>query len=214
LNNFSITRRRATTRTFRIDRDIDEKLRALADEEHLSVNTVASRALRRYIDWDLPSEKTFQCVTISTDFLKRLIDNIPQPTLKQIGHWMGEQSWVFSETMFHQNNLAALIASLELSYYSKLFSLDHTQDKNLHRMVLAHSLGPNWSILLDEYITAWLKTLSDSTIEEFKVEHAETHVLAYVKVKTSPQPQTTQPVPSRQEQAKIMPPLHFRPELS
>src|SRR5207244_7586597 len=65
------------TRTFRIDRDVDRKMEGLSSEGRVSMNQMANKALRRYVEWEVNAEK-FGTVTTSRQHhqkIPRLFDD-------------------------------------------------------------------------------------------------------------------------------------------
>src|SRR2546421_11041619 len=47
----------SVTRSVRIEKDADERLRHLAEQGDTSVNTLVNRALRKFVEWDAYGEK-------------------------------------------------------------------------------------------------------------------------------------------------------------
>src|SRR5947209_14472552 len=47
----------SVTRSVRIEKDADERLRHLAEQGDTSVNTLVNRALRKFVEWDARSEE-------------------------------------------------------------------------------------------------------------------------------------------------------------
>src|SRR6266571_3014843 len=61
------------TRSVRIEKDADERLRQLADQGDTSVNTLVNRALRKFVEWDAFGEK-FGFITLPSAMLIKLMD--------------------------------------------------------------------------------------------------------------------------------------------
>src|SRR5215467_15379980 len=72
------------TRTFRIDRDVDDKLGGLSTEERVSMNQIANKALRRYVEWESNAEK-FGTVTTSGSTIKKFFDYLTVEQAKEMG---------------------------------------------------------------------------------------------------------------------------------
>ncbi len=61
--------------TFRVDADVFEAVSSLAEKEKTSVNAVANRALRRYIEWEVFAEK-FGLLSITSGTITKLFDTL------------------------------------------------------------------------------------------------------------------------------------------
>src|SRR2546428_11988845 len=83
------TARHNETHTFRIDSDVSEKLAQLSESERVSMNVIANKALRRYVDWEANAEK-FGTVTTSSSTIKKFFDYLTDDHAKEMGKWWGE----------------------------------------------------------------------------------------------------------------------------
>ncbi len=68
-----MTPKGSVTRSVRIEKDADERLRKLADQSDTSVNTLVNRALRKFVEWDAYGEK-FGFVTFPGIILVKMMD--------------------------------------------------------------------------------------------------------------------------------------------
>src|SRR3989442_6755630 len=80
------------TRTFRIDRDVDRKMEGLSSEGRVSMNQMANKALRRYVEWEVNAEK-FGTVTTSASTIRKFFDYLTIKQAKEMGTcWADVQS--------------------------------------------------------------------------------------------------------------------------
>jgi len=79
----------SVTRSVRIEKDADERLRVLADQGDTSVNTLVNRALRKFVEWDAYGEK-FGFVTMPNVILVKLMEYLTEEEAREIGGWAGK----------------------------------------------------------------------------------------------------------------------------
>src|SRR5207247_7901534 len=79
----------SVTRSVRIEKDADERLRHLAEQGDTSVNTLVNRALRKFVEWDAYGEK-FGFITLPSAMLLKLMDCLTDEEARELGIWAGE----------------------------------------------------------------------------------------------------------------------------
>src|SRR6266498_5253156 len=84
-----MTPKGSVTRSVRIEKDADERLRKLADQSDTSVNTLVNRALRKFVEWDAYGEK-FGFVTVPGTMLVKLMDHLTDAQAQELGVWAGK----------------------------------------------------------------------------------------------------------------------------
>ena len=87
------------TRTFRIDRDVDRKMEGLSSEGRVSMNQMANKALRRYVEWEVNAEK-FGTVTTSASTIRKFFDYLTIEQAKEMGSWWGENLYKLERALF------------------------------------------------------------------------------------------------------------------
>jgi len=147
---------KTVTRTIRINEAYDDVLKYESERHGVSVNTLVDQVLRRYAH----SYRYFEglsAVTISGKTLERLLSNVPEEKMSELGQTLGEE---------RPKNLL-LLRGLPLDYGSVIWYLTellgdtsnwyratyHRREENdiLH---LSHGLGPGWSLFLEQYVLA------------------------------------------------------------
>src|SRR2546427_1245022 len=79
----------SVTRSVRIEKDADERLRQLAEQGDTSVNTLVNRALRKFVEWDAYGEK-FGFITLPSAMLVKLMDCLSDEEARELGGWAGK----------------------------------------------------------------------------------------------------------------------------
>src|SRR5881409_1363272 len=75
----------SVTRSVRIEKDADERLRHLAEQGDTSVNTLVNRALRKFVEWDAYGEK-FGFITLPSAMLIKLMDCLTDEEAREAVH--------------------------------------------------------------------------------------------------------------------------------
>ena len=94
----------SVTRSVRIEKDADERLRQLATQGDTSVNTLVNRALRKFVEWDAYGEK-FGFITMPAVILVKLMDCLTDEEASALGAWAGK-NFVQSEPSHTCRNFA------------------------------------------------------------------------------------------------------------
>src|SRR5205807_5206736 len=87
------------TRTFRIERDVDRKMEGLSSEGRVSMNQMANKALRRYVEWEVNAEK-FGTVRRSASTIREVYDYLTIEQAKEMGSWWGENLYKLERALF------------------------------------------------------------------------------------------------------------------
>jgi hypothetical protein len=137
---------KSITRTVRLDADIDEAIRREAANQKVTVNFLMTRALRKFIEWDLTGDK----VGITSHFsaiLARLLDDREEVQCYDLGKWSANEAFKpYTEYVFGEFSVNSCIESFRrFSLYSVGMQFDTTSDAKKHLLVLSHNLGPKWS---------------------------------------------------------------------
>jgi len=133
-------------RTFRLDQDVDEALKRISEEDGESVNVIANRTLRKFVEWDRLAQK-IGMMQISRQELVRMMDTLTVDEARALGSWVGSDT-VEPQVRYlnAEINLDTFVRLVDLlARYSGRFKFDHTVAGGKHVMVIHHSMGPKWS---------------------------------------------------------------------
>jgi len=147
-------------RTFRLDQDVDEGLKQISEEEGESVNVIANRTLRKFVEWDRPAGK-IGMMQISRQELVKLMDTLTVDEARAQGSWVGIDVVEPVVRYLHEEmNLDTFVRLVDLlARYSGRFRFDHTVAGGKHVMVIHHSMGPKWSAFYEGAGSRVLKDL-------------------------------------------------------
>jgi hypothetical protein len=148
--------RASENHSFRVDHDTIDSLRSLSEKERVSVNVLANKALRRYVEYDVLAEK-FGLITISKALLKTLFALMTEEQARELGRKSGNEAGpgfvTFWYKKFDLENTIKAIAKVT-SEYGRNFSFDSSFDGKTHVLIMRHESGRNASAYYAESIKA------------------------------------------------------------
>jgi hypothetical protein len=142
------------THTFRLDADVLQRLEELSTKTNASINSLASAALRKYVEWDFVSQPSGN-ITLSQSLLVRMMDNFSIEQARELGSWASLN--VLNDLviqLFQKKTFTTIIATLALlGKYTGAFSLEHTYNAGKHTLILLPKMGLKWSSFYEEFAT-------------------------------------------------------------
>jgi len=138
--------KQSRARTFRLEADVDDDIVRLAKEDRVSLNLLANRALRRYVEWDrAPTNRGL--VSVPSLLLVKLMAELGQQRAHELGRWAGEELFL--------PNLKSGYPTVSLERAEKLvrmlgtyggrFTFSHELEGGKHVFTMGQKLGRNWS---------------------------------------------------------------------
>jgi hypothetical protein len=147
----------SVTRTLRLDRDLDRAIAAAATKQRVSVNFLVNRCIRKYVEWDGPSQE-FGVVVIPKLLLDALAKEADAETFERYGREVA-RDYVRPAAIYLTGEFT-VASSIEVlrrgAVYggSFRFDVDEGRDSRHRVIVLRHDQGRLWSRyfagLLDE----------------------------------------------------------------
>ena len=170
--------RPSENRSFRLDHETIDKLNDISEKERVSVNVLANKALRRYVEYDVLAEK-FGLITISKALLKTLFALMTEEQARELGRKSGREAGpgfvTFWYKKFDLENTIKAIGKVT-SEYGRNFSFDSSFDGKTHVLVMRHESGKNASTYYGESVKAVFAMLG----LDCRIEENEDQVTAYV----------------------------------
>lgn len=145
-------------RTFRLPREIADKLEAQARILKVSANTVLVRALDRYLEWELPAER-FGFLSVDRDSLQLLLESVDPGKLSRIAEQAGRKNARGVALHWYGRYDAQTIAK----GFQEIFSYGRFADCRVESgaggwtVTLRHSLGRDWTTWLHHYLDGVLQ---------------------------------------------------------
>jgi hypothetical protein len=138
--------KKTSTITFRLDDDTIKRLRSESLSKQVSTNTLVNQALRRFLDWDL-HESSAGFVSLSKPVFLRIFNNLKQKDVIDIASHLGK-SEIQNIALFMRGkmDLKSFLSWFELRMTNSNVHVNHVEEDDLHRYVMKHDLGKNWSL--------------------------------------------------------------------
>jgi len=161
-----------------VDQDTIDSLRALSEKERVNVNVLANKALRRYVEYDVPAEK-FGLITVSKALVKTLFALMTEEQARELGRKSGREAGPGLVTFWYKKfDLETTIKAIGkvTSEYGRNFSFDASFDGKTHVLIMRHESGKNASAYYAELVKAVFAMLG----LDCRIEENEDQVTAYV----------------------------------
>ncbi|HVG36360.1 MAG TPA: hypothetical protein VNA10_01375 [Thermoplasmata archaeon] len=171
----------SVTRSVRIEKDADERLRQLAEQGDTSVNTLVNRALRKFVEWDAYGEK-FGFITLPSAMLVKLMDCLSDEEARELGVWAGKNLVKEYITFwFKEVTAETLLEGFPklLAKYGRAFAFEDLEEGDRRTIILKHGSGAKWSTFYEEAIrTAFREHLG----RDVKVDKSENQVVVRLRL--------------------------------
>src|SRR3989442_2277880 len=171
----------SVTRSVRIEKDADQRLRNLASQGDTSVNTLVNRALRKFVEWDAYGEK-FGFITLPSAMLVKLMDCLSDEEARELGVWAGKNLVKEYITFwFKEVTPETLLEGFPklLAKYGRAFAFEELEEGVRRTIILKHRSGAEWSTFYEEAIRT---SLRENLGPDFKVEKSENQVVVRLRL--------------------------------
>lgn len=135
--------------TFRIDSRKLETLRADAEENQVSLNTLVNQVLTNYIEWDMVAAKAGYAV-FQKDALKEIFNATNEETLKRIASQSVNSSKDMLLLMMGDYSLGVYLSLVKNRARKSGFILREYRDEKARKIVIQHDMGRHWSMFFKE----------------------------------------------------------------
>lgn len=132
--------------TFRIDKELINRLKQDANERETSLNALINQILRRYIEWEL-YEKKLGMISLPKQLVKELCNLLPNEEIIKIGERMGK-NMLADIIMFMKGKIDqdTFLSWLDARLKHSSLEVNHCFEDNLHTIIIKHDLGEKWSL--------------------------------------------------------------------
>jgi len=172
---------RSTTRTIRIDDDLDRKIERWAKEEGISANMAVNSALREFLDWHVVAAK-LGMASFSLGFVNKLLQKFSDKECEDLGRWSARELFKpFAEYQFGNLTFESFLEVCErIAKYAGRYKFDFAKNGTEYVIFLKHGSGRKWSFyysglihsIFEEMLGGDVKTeLSDDLLIS-KITHA------------------------------------------
>ncbi len=165
--------------TLHLDPEVIEKLTLEAEAQELSVNVIANRALRKYVDWDIVGER-FRIISTSTSLLAKMMTWVPEEYARELGRSQWLQEWrTMATSSYPGKGAEAGLRIFELfGRYGRRFHVDRATSGPSGVLALLHGMGRKWSLFYEGMMEAMLGDTFKDEITWFKLTSTDNQVFA------------------------------------
>jgi phage-related holin len=138
---------KSVTRTIRLDEDLDTAIQDRARDSKMAVNYLVNRAVRRLIEWDIPSEQ-IGMVAMPMTLVTSLFGQIDEQSCTKLGKMVSVEFFKpFAEYLFGEFSVyTSIMLFKRIAEYGRSFVFDTSSDSRKHLLVLRHGRGRKLSV--------------------------------------------------------------------
>jgi hypothetical protein len=171
-------RKKTITRTFRIRKEWDDILQEEAENQGVSVNVLLNKVLRKYSLYSRWADRN-KDMSLPPQALREIIKTVPVESLAEAGSRSGASDAInivnSMGLMFDYDSFIYLISEhLGGPNYARWFQCFHHTQGNTDIFHLQHDLGRGWSVYLEKYVRACLKSMTDTEVKTKIYDYAVT----------------------------------------
>jgi hypothetical protein len=180
-------RKKTITRTFRIRKEWDEVLQEEAARQGVSVNVLLNKVLRKFSLYQRWADRKHD-MNLPQQTLREILKTVPVESLAEAGSKSGA-----SDAINIVNALGLTVDYESFSYlirehfggphFARWFQCFHHTQGDTDIFHLQHDLGRGWSIYLEKYILACLRSMTDTDVKTRIYDYAVTFKITRPKSK-------------------------------
>ena len=152
------------TASFRLDSYNLEKLRKEAEENDLSLNQLLNQIIGNHVNFRSVA-KPAGFMPMPKPVLIRMMEKVSEEEARQISREHSEKD---SEAILcilrNDYNVDDFLETVEYWIKDSGFSLRHDVENDIHRYVIQHDLGKNWSWYMSEFISRTIEKMTERKV--------------------------------------------------
>jgi hypothetical protein len=141
----SEARKKTATITFRFDVDLINKLQREAKNHQVNTNTLATQALRRFLEWDI-FQSRIGLVSLNKSVFTKIFDNLSEKKVIEIALIGKDEMRDIAMFMKGETDILSFMSWFEMQMVNSSVQVSHMSDDGTHTFVMKHDLGKNWSL--------------------------------------------------------------------
>ena len=139
-------RKKTATITFRFEEDLINKLQQEAKEHQISTNTLATQAMKRFLEWDIYQPR-IGLVSLNKPVFVKIFGGLKEKDVIEIAR-TNVFYLIFSHALFMKGDIdiGSFMSWFEIQMVNSSVQVSHMSEKGVHTFVMKHDLGKNWSL--------------------------------------------------------------------
>lgn len=132
--------------SFRLDAEIIEKLKKEAVRQDVSLNVLANKVFKRYVDWGM-FESQVGMVPVARPILDALFKKFDEDEIIDLAQKVGRDIVSdIAKFMKGSMDLDSFMSWFETRMKISNFDMNHSLQNDTHTYIIKHDLGRNWSL--------------------------------------------------------------------
>lgn len=154
-----------TPMTFRIDKDIMEKIRICSTNKGIGINSFVNQIIKSYAEWYI-FEPKIGMMPLPKPIVIELFRDLSKEDVSCIAKSVGKSA-IYDITLFMKSevDIDTFLQWFELRMKNSSMHLSHTVQDNSHIYTLKHDLCINWSFFYKVVLESIFKEIFGKTVD-------------------------------------------------
>lgn len=156
--------KKTATITFRFDAELIDRLQREAKNHQVNTNTLATQAIKRFLEWDIYQPR-IGLVSLNKPVFVKIFNKLKEKEitlLATIGKDEIRDAAIFTKGNVDVNSF---MSWFEMQMLNSSVQVSHMNDDGAHTYVMKHELGKNWSIYNKKILEKIFEELFHKKIE-------------------------------------------------
>jgi len=138
-------RKKTATITFRFDEGLIDKLHKEAKNHQVNTNTLATQALKRFLEWDIYQTR-IGLVSLNKPVFVKIFAKLKEKEIIEIASIGKDEMRDVALFMKGETDVDSFMSWFEMQMVNSSVQVSHMDDDGTHTFVMKHDLGKNWSL--------------------------------------------------------------------
>lgn len=171
-------RKKTITRTFRIRKEWDDVLQEEAARQGVSVNVLLNKVLRKYSLYSRWTDRNND-MSLPKQTLREILRTVSVESLAEAGSRSGASDVInivnaMGLALDYDSFVYLMSEHLGGPHFARWFHCFHHTQGNTDIFHLQHDLGRGWSVYLERYVLACLRSMTDTEAKTRIYDYAVT----------------------------------------
>ena len=186
------TKKKTITRTFRIRKEWDDILQEEAARQGVSVNVLLNKVLRKYSLYSRWTDRNND-MNLPPQTIREILKKVPIEILAEAGNRSGASDAInivnaMGLPVDYDSFVYLINEHFGGPHFSRWFQCFHHTQGNMDIFHLQHDLGRGWSVYLERYLLACLRSMTGTDAKTRVYDYAVTFEVTRPRSKTLEKP--------------------------
>ena len=165
LEMYGILVQKTESASFRLEKEILEQLRNEAEKKQISLNVLVNQVLRQYRKFSTDAPPA-GFVAIPKHTLSRIMDKLTEKEVEEVINAHVENDMEDIILLFRNEfTPESFLDVVESWVLTQKFPFKHEIKDGVHKCLIQHDMGRNWSLYLSEIFSRTLEKLTSKKVE-------------------------------------------------